>query len=111
MKKEHNYFVYILANKKEGLTYIGMTNGLFKRVSEHKAKKDPKCFTARYNVVYLMYSENYKYVEDAISREKQLKNWKKQWKIELIEKENPTWRDLYNDMLYRYNPAIEKDPE
>lgn len=99
MHKDHNYFVYILANKKEGPFYTGMTKGLFKRTSEHRTKVYPDSFTAKYNIFKLVYYELYQYVWDAIAREKQLKRWRQSWKIELIEKENPTWRDFYYDML------------
>ena len=99
MSKIHNYYVYIMANTNESPTYVGMTSGLLKRIAEHKAKKDPKCFTAQYNIFKLAYYENFQYVWDAIVREKELKHWNRQWKIELIEKQNQTWRDFYYDML------------
>jgi len=96
--KEHHYYIYILASKRNGTLYIGVTNSLFRRSFQHKLKENPKSFTARYNVTRLVYFETYGYIQDAIQREKQLKKWKRQWKIELIEKENPTWRDLFLDM-------------
>jgi len=98
-KKEHRYWVYILASKRNGTIYIGVTNNLFSRSFRHKLKKDPKSFTAKYNVTKLVYQESYAYIQEAIKREKQLKKWIRKWKIELIEKENPTWRDLFKDML------------
>ena len=97
-KKEHRYYIYILASKRNGTLYIGVTNNLFRRSFQHKLKENPKSFTARYNVTRLVYFETYGYIQDAIQREKQMKKWKRQWKIELIEKENPTWRDLFLDM-------------
>ena len=97
-KKEHRYYVYILASKRNGTLYIGVTNSLFCRIFQHKLKLNPESFTARYNVKMLVYYESYGYINDAIKREKQLKKWNRAWKIELIEKENPTWRDLFKDM-------------
>jgi putative endonuclease len=90
--------VYILANKRNGTLYIGVTNSLFSRMFCHKLKENPQSFTARYNINKLVYYEIYQYIQDAIVREKQLKNWHRQWEINLIEKENPTWRDLFKDM-------------
>ncbi len=97
MKKEHRYYIYILANKKNGTLYIGVTNNLFNRIFQHKLKQNKNSFTAKYNINKLVYYEIYQYIEDAIKREKQLKKWKRQWKIGLIEKENFTWRDLFLD--------------
>ena len=99
MKEEKQYFVYILASKRNGTLYIGVTDNLLNRSFQHKIKEDKNSFTAKYNVNKLVYYEVYQYVNDALEREKQLKNWKRKWKIELIEEENPTWRDLFNDML------------
>ncbi len=98
MKKEHRYYVYILASKRNGTLYIGVTNNVLNRNYQHKIKQDKKSFTAKYNVDKLVYYEVYQYVNDAIEREKELKRYKRKWKIELIEKDNPTWHDLFNDM-------------
>ena len=98
MKEEKQYFVYILASKRNGTLYIGVTNNLLNRSFQHKIKHDKNSFTAKYNVNRLIYYEIYQYVNDAITREKQLKNWNRGWKIKLIEKENPVWRDLFDDM-------------
>jgi putative endonuclease len=98
-KKEHRYYVYILASKRNGTLYIGVTNSLFSRTFCHKLKENSRSFTARYNINKLVYFETYAYIQDAIAREKQLKNWHRQWKINLIEKDNPSWRDLFNDMI------------
>ncbi|MFC1678482.1 GIY-YIG nuclease family protein [Patescibacteria group bacterium] len=97
-KREHRYYVYILASKRNGTLYTGVTNNLFSRIFQHKLKKDPKSFTAKYRVNKLVYFEIFQYIQEAIKREKQLKKWKRQWKIELIEKDNSTWRDLFHDM-------------
>jgi putative endonuclease len=88
------YFVYILASKRNGTLYLGITSNLLKRVYEHKNNL-VEGFTKRYNVHDLVYYETYNYVYDAIAREKNIKKWKRQWKIELIEKSNPKWEDLY----------------
>ena len=92
------YFVYILASKKNGTLYIGVTSDLLGRIWQHK-NKVVDGFTKKYDVNYLVYYEQTEDVWSALAREKQLKNWKRQWKIELIEKENPEWRDLYRDMV------------
>ena len=96
MKREHRYYVYILTNKKNGTLYIGMSNDLERRVFEHK-RKMMKGFTERYGLHKLVYFEIHQYVNDAITREKQLKKWERQWKINLIEEENPNWDDLAYD--------------
>jgi putative endonuclease len=94
MQQFRQYFIYILASKKNGTLYIGVTNSIERRVEEHKNKLDPKCFTAKYDVNTLVYFETFQYINDAIKREKQLKKWNRQWKINLIEEENKDWKDL-----------------
>jgi len=91
--------MYIVSNKKNGTLYIGMTNDLERRMFEHKNKLY-KGFTEKYNLDKLIYFEQFQYVNDAIKREKQLKNWNRQWKIDLIEKENGDWNDLSSDWKY-----------
>lgn len=91
------YFVYILASKKNGTLYIGVTNNLLRRVKEHK-DKIVKGFTERYRVDLLVYYEQTDTAYSAITREKVLKRWKRDWKIELIESMNPEWKDLYLDL-------------
>jgi len=98
MNKEHNYYIYILASKRNGTLYIGVSNSLFRRSFQHKLKYDKNSFTAKYNVDKLVYYEIYKYIGDAIKREKQLKKWNRNWKLKLIEKENSGWRDVFEDM-------------
>ncbi|WP_271784954.1 GIY-YIG nuclease family protein [Aquimarina algiphila] len=96
LKPKHQYAVYILTNKKKGTFYIGMTNNLERRIFEHKQK----CidgFTKKYNLDILVYFEVYQFVEDAIRREKRMKAWKRQWKINLIEEDNKDWNDLASD--------------
>jgi putative endonuclease len=92
-KPTHQYFVYILASKKNGVLYIGVTNDLERRMIEHK-NKFVKSFASRYNVDKLVYFEQYSNINKAIKREKRLKKWNRQWKIDLIEEENPKWIDL-----------------
>ena len=93
-----NYYVYILASKRNGTLYVGVTNDLERRISEHK-QKIVKGFTEKYNVSKLVYYEDADDIGEAIGREKQLKKWERKWKLNLIEKENPTWRDLSEDFL------------
>lgn len=92
------YFVYILASKKNGTLCIGVTNYLLRRVPEHK-EKIIKGFTSKYNVDKLVYFETYDYIDKAIYREKCLKKWHRKWKINLIEQENKEWKDLFYDMV------------
>lgn len=92
------YYVYILASKRNGTLYIGITNDLIKRVWQHKNKLVDG-FTKKYGVDKLVYFEDTSDVMSAIAREKQLKNWHRQWKINLIQSKNPEWRDLYQDIV------------
>lgn len=91
------YFVYILASKKNGTLYIGVTNDLIRRVYEHKNGLIDG-FTKKYNVKNLVYYEIHQEINEAIKREKALKKWLRKWKIELIEKMNPHWKDLYDEI-------------
>lgn len=84
---------------KNGTLYIGMTNDLERRMFEHKNKLY-EGFTKKYGLHILVYFEQFQYVNDAIKREKQLKNWNRQWKIDWIEKENKNWEDLSSDWKY-----------
>ena len=90
-------YVYILASGKIGTLYIGVTNDLLRRMWEHK-NNQAAGFTKTYHVHHLVYYEQHVDISEAIKREKRLKNWQRQWKIELIEKDNPGWRDLYQDI-------------
>lgn len=94
---DKNYYVYILANRRNGTIYVGVTSRLKQRVWEHKEGVS-QGFTKKYKIHLLVYYETYNDVRMAIAREKQLKNWKRLWKIELIEKENYCWRDLYYEL-------------
>lgn len=93
-----SFYVYILASKRNGTLYIGVTSNLVKRIWEHK-NSFVKGFATKYGVHILVYFETIENSETAIYREKQLKKWKREWKIELIEKNNPTWKDLYQDLI------------
>ena len=92
------YYVYILASNKNGTLYIGVTSNLVKRIYEHK-NEFVEGFTKQYSVHNLVYFEITESVESAIAREKQLKKWNRAWKIRLIEKTNPEWRDLYMELI------------
>ncbi|HEX7777141.1 MAG TPA: GIY-YIG nuclease family protein [Parvibaculum sp.] len=92
-----SYFVYIVTNRKHGTLYIGVTNDIARRISEHRAGTGSQ-FTKRYGLRRLIYAEPYADVRDAIAREKAMKEWKRAWKIELIERANPEWADLYNEL-------------
>lgn len=89
-----SFFVYILANRKTGALYTGMTNDLARRSWEHK-EKEKKGFTARYSIDQLVFYETYETPHEAITREKQIKKWKRAWKINRINEINPDWKDLY----------------
>ena len=91
-----SYYVYILTSKINGTLYIGLTNDLERRILEHKSKTY-KGFTAKYDINLLAYFEEFDSHKEAYSRELQLKKWKIAWKLELIEKENPVWKDLSKD--------------
>ena len=90
---QRRYYVYILTNPAATVFYVGLTNDLHRRVEEHK-EKVVEGFTKRYNVHRLVYYEEYTDVHDAIAREKQLKRWRRAWKIDLIRQFNPSFRDL-----------------
>ena len=90
----NSYYVYILASAKNGTLYIGVTNDLVRRIWEHREGL-VEGFTKRYGVKMLVHFEEFGDIALAIRRETRLKKWKRRWKMELIEKTNPTWRDLY----------------
>jgi putative endonuclease len=92
-----SYYVYLLAGGKNGTLYLGVTRDLVRRIYEHKQKAVPG-FTASYGVDRLVWFECYDDPVTAIEREKEIKKWRRAWKISLIEKENPDWRDLYSEV-------------
>ena len=91
------FYVYLLASRKQGTLYIGVTNDLVRRIYQHKEKLLPG-FTSRYDVRRLVWFEAYDDPTNAIEREKEIKKWRRSWKIDLIAKENPEWKDLYPDI-------------
>jgi putative endonuclease len=91
------YWVYILASGKHGTLYIGVTNDLVRRVYQHKNKL-MKGFTSHYGVVRLVWFEGYDDPTTAITREKELKKWRREWKVNLVERDNPNWDDLYEEI-------------
>lgn len=90
--------VYILASKRNGTLYVGVTNDLARRTWEHKSDAVAG-FTRKYGVHLLVYAEFHETMPGAIRREKQIKEWRRAWKLKLIERGNPDWRDLYSDLL------------
>lgn len=102
MPDEPVYSVYILASKPFGTLYTGVTNNLYKRVTEHRDGRGSG-FTKKHCVTKLMWFQDFTYVEDAIQREKSIKRWPRAWKINLIERTNPDWHDLL-PVMQRYEP-------
>jgi putative endonuclease len=92
-----HFYVYILCSKKNGTLYTGVTSNLIKRVYEHKNNM-AEGFTKKYDVHRLAWYEVHESAESAITREKQIKKWERSWKIELIQGQNPEWKDLYEDI-------------
>jgi len=91
------YYVYILASRKHGTLYIGVTRDLLRRIYEHK-NDVIRGFTSRYGVHLLVWFECYDDPTNAIAREKELKKWRRDWKVNLIERDNPNWEDLYDSI-------------
>ncbi|HYM17759.1 MAG TPA: GIY-YIG nuclease family protein [Micropepsaceae bacterium] len=91
------YYVYILASRRNGTLYIGVTNDLIRRVWEHREEMI-EGFTRKYGVKMLVHFESFEEIDSAIHREKRLKKWNRNWKLELIEERNPDWRDLYGSL-------------
>ena len=92
------FYVYILASKRNGTLYTGVTSNLIQRVWQHKHDVI-QGFTRKYNVKTLVYYEVHENAESALTREKKIKRWRRAWKLALIEDSNPEWRDLYEDIL------------
>ncbi|OGJ51384.1 hypothetical protein A2307_02435 [Candidatus Peregrinibacteria bacterium RIFOXYB2_FULL_33_20] len=91
---DKTYFIYIIASKRNGTLYVGMTNNLERRITEHKEQIN-KSFSSKYNISRLVWYEEFDTAISAIEKEKQIKKWKREWKINLIEKDNPNWKNLY----------------
>ena len=92
--KEHRYFVYLLASRRNGTLYVGVTSNLAGRIAEHRDALR-ESFTKKYGVHQLMWFEEFADIHEAILREKRIKKWRRAWKLELIEKTNPDWLDLF----------------
>lgn len=92
--RDHRYFVYMLASRAQGTLYVGVTNDLIRRVTEHR-EGAVLGFTEKYHVHKLVWFDEYGDINDAIAQEKRLKRWRRDWKRSLIERENPGWLDLY----------------
>ena len=95
---DKQYYVYILASRRNGTLYVGITSDLIQRVFEHK-NDFIEGFTKKYGVHNLVYYEITENIISAMTREKQIKKWRRAWKLDLIEKSNPEWRDLYLDLI------------
>jgi putative endonuclease len=93
-----SFFVYVLASRRNGTLYIGMTDNLARRVWEHRSGAIPG-FTKKYGVKILVWYELHESRETAFQRERQLKKWNRAWKLQLIERQNPTWRNLVDELV------------
>jgi putative endonuclease len=91
------FYVYLLASRKQGTLYLGVTKNLVRRTYQHREKLLPG-FTSRYDIRRLVWFETYDDPVTAIEREKKIKKWRRAWKIGLIEKDNPGWKDLYSEI-------------
>jgi len=98
MYYEHHYYVYIMSNSKRAVFYIGACNDIVRRIIEHK-NEIGSVFTKKYKLKYLVFFEEYQYIQDAIQREKQLKGWLREKKIKLIKEDNPNMNDLSKELL------------
>jgi putative endonuclease len=98
MVMRRRFFVYVLANRPKGVLYVGVTNDLVRRIFEHRTNAAPG-FTSKYGLMRLVYYEEYASILEARAREYALKRWRRAWKFELVEKVNPSWRDLYDELV------------
>ena len=98
MVREHRYFVYLLASEPYGTLYVGVTGNLVGRIGQHRDEIQAG-FTKKYGIHLLVWFEEFAYIHDAILREKRIKKWRRAWKIELIEKMNPRWEDLFFQII------------
>jgi putative endonuclease len=99
MAMSKNYYVYMLASTRRGTLYVGVTNNLVRRAYEHRTESLDG-FTKRYGVKRLVWYEATSNIEPAIEHEKRLKRWRREWKFDLVEKDNPEWQDLYDDIAH-----------
>jgi len=103
LKREHKYYTYILTHERNHIFYVGVTNNIKRRISEHR-KGTYGTHVGRYNIKKLVYFEEHQWIQEAIKREKIIKKWKRQWKINIITEQNPDWVDLSLDWdLSKYN--------
>ena len=93
------YFVYLLASRRNGTLYVGVTNDLFRRLDEHRSGRG-SVFTRKYGVTTLVWFETHERIDEAIAREKQIKGWNRAWKIRMIETSNPDWVDVASSIPY-----------
>jgi putative endonuclease len=93
---KRTYWVYIMASQSNDTLYVGVTNDLARRALQHRTGQRSQ-FTAKYNVTRLVWCEQHAEIEDAVAHEKHIKGWNRSWKLELIERANPSWRDLYGE--------------
>ncbi len=107
MSRNHNYYVYLMASVAY-VIYIGVTNDLVRRVEEHK-NKISEGFTKKYNCNKLVYYEHFGHINDAIYRETEIKKWRREKKVKLIESENPRWNDLYDTITDRDSPKRDRE--
>ena len=103
--REYNFFVYLMASRRNGTLYCGVTNDLVRRVVEHREGR-AEGFTARYGVSRLVWFEQHSEINEAILREKRIKKWNREWKVRLIEERNPDWRDLAVDLGLEPVPGV-----
>ncbi|NCP04545.1 MAG: endonuclease [Nitrospirae bacterium CG_4_10_14_3_um_filter_53_41] len=104
---EKSYYIYILASQRNGTLYIGVTSDLIKRIWQHKNKL-VEGFTEKYGVDKLVYYEQFEDAEYALNREKRLKKYNRKWKMDMIEKLNPDWKDLYEELISGFpDPVVE----
>ncbi len=108
MNNSKLWYIYIMSNKHQGVIYVGVTDNLIERVKEHKLKIYPNSFTAKYNCNKLIYFEELGNGLEATNREKQLKKWKRNWKVNLIEDMNPTWMDISLNWNFNFNKIRNK---
>ncbi|MES2915675.1 MAG: GIY-YIG nuclease family protein [Pseudomonadota bacterium] len=103
--RDYSYFVYLLASRRNGTLYCGVTNNLLRRVAEHREGR-AESFTRRYGVTRLVWFETHSEIAEAILREKRIKGWNRAWKIAMIEAKNPAWRDLAEEMGLGPFPSV-----
>lgn len=97
--QSNEFYVYIMTNKHHGTLYVGFTDDIYRRAQEHKNKVYPKSFTARYNLDKLVFYRSFQTADEAFDFERKIKRWERKFKIELIEKTNNDWRDLFSDFV------------